>query len=45
MDLMLTYVEEGVQFVNVFGVIDDDSMTASKRALDSLCELFKTGEG
>ena len=45
LDLMLTYVEGGVQFANIFGVIDDEFYDNIEGMLDRLCELLKTEEG
>jgi len=45
LDLMLTYVEGGVQFANIFGVISDEFYDSIEGMLERLCELLKTGEG
>ena len=45
LDLMLTYVEEGVQFARIFGVISDEFYDSIEGMLDRLCELLKTEEG
>jgi hypothetical protein len=45
LDLMLTYVEEGVQFARIFGVISDEFYESVEEMLDRLCELLKTEEG
>ncbi|AKB32903.1 hypothetical protein MSSIH_2213 [Methanosarcina siciliae HI350] len=45
LDLMLTYVEEGVQFARIFGIIDDEFYDSVEGMLDRLCELLKTNEG
>jgi hypothetical protein len=45
LDLMLTYVEGGVQFANVFGVIDDEFYDNIEGMLDRLCEQLKTEQG
>ncbi len=45
LDLMLTYVEEGVQFAKIFGVIDDEFYDNIEEMLDRLCEQLKTEEG
>jgi|SRR5665647_268273 len=45
LDLMLTYVEGGVQFANIFGVISDEFYDNIEGMLDRLCELLKTEEG
>jgi hypothetical protein len=45
LDLMLTYVEEGVQFANIFGVIDDEFYDNVEGMLDRFCEQLKTEEG
>lgn len=45
LDLMLTYVEEGVQFARIFGVISDEFYDGIEGMLDRLCELLKTEEG
>ena len=45
LDLMLTYVEEGVQFAKIFGVISDEFYDSIEGMLDRLCELLKTEEG
>jgi hypothetical protein len=45
LDLMLTYVEEGVQFAKIFGVISDEFYDSIEGMLDKLCELLKTEEG
>jgi hypothetical protein len=44
-DLMLTYVEEGIQFAQIFGVISDEFFDSVEGMLDRLCELLKTEEG
>ncbi|AAM32433.1 hypothetical protein [Methanosarcina mazei] len=45
LDLMLTYVEEGVQFARIFGVIGDEFYDSIEGMLDRLCEQLKTKEG
>ena len=45
LDLMLTYVEGGVQFANIFGVISDEFYDSIEGMLERLCELLKTEEG
>ncbi len=45
LDLMLTYVEEGVQIAKIFGVISDEFYDSIEGMLDRLCELLKTEEG
>jgi len=45
LDLMLTYVEGGVQFAKIFGVIDDEFYDNIEGMLDRLCEQLKTEEG
>jgi len=45
LDLMLTYVEEGVQFARIFGIIDDEFYDSVEGMLARLCELLKTNEG
>lgn len=42
---MLTYVEEGVQFARIFGVIDDEFYDSVEGMLDRFCEQLKTKEG
>jgi hypothetical protein len=45
LDLMLTYVEEGVQFARIFGVISDEFYDSVEGMLERSCELLKTEEG
>jgi hypothetical protein len=45
LDLMLTYVEEGVQFARIFGVISDEFYDSVEGMLERFCELLKTEEG
>lgn len=45
LDLMLTYVEGGVQFARTFGVIDDEFYDNIEGMLERLCEQLKTEEG
>jgi hypothetical protein len=45
LDLMLTYVEGGVQFARIFGVIDDEFYDNIEGTLERLCEQLKTEEG
>lgn len=45
LDLMLTYVEGGVQFARIFGVIDDEFYDNIEGMLERLCEQLKTEEG
>jgi hypothetical protein len=45
LDLMLTYVEEGIQFAQIFGVISDEFFDSVEEMLDRLCELLKADEG
>jgi hypothetical protein len=45
LDLMLTYVEEGVQFSRIFGVIREEFYDSIEGILDRLCDLLKSEEG
>jgi hypothetical protein len=45
LDLMLTFVEEGVQFTRIFGVISDEFYDSVEGMLERLCELLKSEEG
>jgi hypothetical protein len=45
LDLMLTYVEEGIQFARIFGVISDEFYDSTEGILERFCELLKTEEG
>jgi hypothetical protein len=45
LDLMLTFVEEGVQFAKIFGVISDEFYDSVEGMLERLCGLLKTEEG
>jgi hypothetical protein len=42
---MLTFVEEGVQFAKIFGVISDEFYDSVEGMLERLCGLLKTEEG
>jgi hypothetical protein len=45
LDLMHTFVEEGVQFARIFGVISDEFYDSVEGMLERFCELLKTEEG
>jgi len=45
LDLMLTYVEGGVQFARVYGVIDDEFYDNIEGMLERFCEQLITEEG
>lgn len=45
LDLMLTFVEEGVQFARIFGVISDEFYDSIEGMLERFCELLKTEDG
>jgi hypothetical protein len=45
LDLMLTFVEEGIQFAKTFGVISDEFYDSVEGMLERLCQLLKTEEG
>lgn len=45
LDLMLTYVEGGVQFARIFGTIDDEFYDNIEGMLERFCEQLKTEEG
>jgi len=45
LDLMLTYVEGGIRYANIFGAADDEFYDNIEGMLDRFCELLKTEEG
>lgn len=45
MELMLFYVENGVEFTNEYGDIDDEFYDKVTDMLEKFCNLLKTSEG
>jgi hypothetical protein len=45
MELMLTYVENGVEFTNEYGDIDEKFYDKIYEMLEQFCDLLKTPEG
>ncbi|WP_440955253.1 hypothetical protein ACSAZK_17265 [Methanosarcina sp. Mfa9] len=45
LDLMLTYVEGGIRYANIFGAADDEFYDNIEGMLERFCELLKTKEG
>lgn len=45
MELMLTYVESGVQYASIFGAMDDEFSDCVEWMLERFGELLKTEEG